>query len=88
MSQYEGVNRRLRHEVRDIARKHWVSTLDQERARVLAEEEIKQRYGDILIAFIVSLLIRLAVELIVWWFKNHVLDPNPVYTADEPGYVE
>jgi hypothetical protein len=86
-SEFEGLSSGLRAEARSIARKHWMNTHDTDRAKELASQEIQDKYRSIIATFLIALLIRLAIELIIYWFKKHILDPEPRYAFGEPGYT-
>ena len=78
----------FKNEIRDISRYHWINTHDPDLAEKLVRQEIKSRYGSIIGAFLIALFIRLAIELIVYWFKKHILNPEPRYQFGEPGFQD
>lgn len=76
----------FRSEIRELARKHWINTHNPKLAKQLVINSIESKYGSIIASILISLFIKLAVELIMYWFKNNVLEPSPNYQLGEPGY--
>jgi hypothetical protein len=73
-----------RSRVREIARSHYLANpLDPQSAIKAATEEIKTK--SIIATILISLAVRLAVELIMYWFKNNILLPSTTYVDGEPG---
>lgn len=78
--------RNFKDEIRGLARYHWINTHDPVLAEQLVREDIRNKYGSIIAAFLIALFIRLAVELIIYWWKKNFLYPEPLYQLGEPGY--
>jgi hypothetical protein len=76
----------FKNEIRSITRKYWMDTHDGELTEKLVRQEIKERYGSIIAAFLIALFIKLAVELIWYWIEKNILTPEPIYQLGEPGY--
>jgi hypothetical protein len=84
---YDAV-RPFKGEVRSLARENWIQTHDKDLAIEMTTEAIKARYSSILVSFLIALLIRVAVELIIYWWKKNFLYPEPTYQFGEPGYED
>ena len=78
--------RPYRNEIRTLARKHWEETGDPELSKKLVISSIENKYGSIIATILISVFIRLAVELIVYWFSNRIANPPMSYQSGEPGF--
>jgi hypothetical protein len=74
---------RSKYKIRDIAYKHYIETGDPEKAILKSIEEIKT--SSIVISILVGLAIKLAIELIWYWFNNKISHPSIFYADQEPG---
>lgn len=72
-----------RFKIRDIARQAYLDNKDPQKAIDQATKEI--RTGSIVITILVGLAIKLAIELIWYWFNNKVSSPSMFYLPEEPG---
>ena len=78
----------FKNEIRNLARNRWIETNDPILSEQLVKDDINNRYGSIIAAFLIALFIALAVELIMYWFRNNILHPEPLYRFGEPGYED
>lgn len=73
--------------VRSNARDAWQQANgDPERAKEIAAERLRSDPGSIIGAILLGLAIKLAYEIIMFWFNNRVSEPAATYLASEPGY--
>lgn len=81
---YLPLMKRGRIRVRGVARQAYDEARgDQEKAIALATERLES----IFVTFLVSLAIKLAVELIIYWIRQNYLVAPMTYQEGEPGYT-
>ena len=72
--------------VRDIARQSFIdSDGDVELAIQYASSRIRSPES-VITSILISIAVRLAVELIKHWWENRVSEPSTNYNAFEPGF--
>lgn len=75
---------RKKHEIRRIARRAYLNNPNNlALAKEQAEREIRTR--SIVISILISIAVRLAIELIKYWFFNKVSVPAFTFQNGEPG---
>jgi hypothetical protein len=81
----EKLSKKQRRIVREIARDAWVEANgNPQRAKRMAKERIKQKYGSAWAILLVSIAVRIAFMLIEWWFNNRISDPGVDPYEGEP----
>lgn len=76
---------RRRAAIRDVARRAYLDhPNDCEAASAQASQEILA--GSIVVAILLGVAIQLAIDLIVYWIKESILEPSADYQAGEPGF--
>lgn len=89
--QYKLMPNAMRLRVREVARQSLLDcNRDREQAITMARRrvpyDLKGRFNSILTTILISLAIRLAVELIVYWIKqNFMSPPSGQFVPGEPG---
>jgi hypothetical protein len=82
MKKADELSRRQKNIVRNVARQALRECRgDQDKARLLVEERLQRELGSVF----VTIAIKLAIELIIYWLKNRTTDPGAVFQAGEPG---
>ena len=81
------LSRSKREEVRSIARRAYIAHSGDKDAAIRAASD-DLRVGSIVIAILLGVAIQLAIDLIVHWIEQNILEPAPSYTAGEPGEDE
>ena len=80
------LRREQRNLVRDLTRKVWIEEEgNQEEANRIVRETLRNGYGSIIGSILIGLAIKLAFELIKYWWDNRLSEPESVFTAGEPG---
>lgn len=82
MRKVDELSRRQKNIVRNVARQVFREyPNDQAKAEVLIEERLQRELGSVF----VTIAIKLAIELIIYWLKKRVTEPSAVFQAGEPG---
>ena len=87
------LGKRPRERVRELAWLAFTTCPDEDSAKERARELVKDEYGSIVLTILIGVLIRLAIELIVYWIKIGFFtggksNPPTSYQPSEPGYIK
>lgn len=84
--QYRLLGRTRRSRVREIARTAWADCqADPEKAEDLATMRINDQFYGFVSSILISLAIKLAIELIKHWAMQLLAEPPTQFVAGEPG---
>lgn len=72
-----------KYKIRDIALKHYLANEDPNIAIAKAEKEIIA--NSIVMSILIGLAVKLAIELIWYWYNNRITKPSMFYSEGEPG---
>lgn len=76
------LSRRQRNIVRTVARHAWQQCNgDRDRAEQLIRDRMPREVGSVFL----TIAIKLAIELILYWLRNRTSEPAAVFQAGEPG---
>ena len=85
--QYRILGKRRRKRVRDIACTAWTDTqCDTNAAEHLARMRIQDQMYGIITSLLISIAIKLAVELIHYWVAESIPEPGLTFKSGEPGF--
>ena len=75
----------IRNDVRDIARRAYVAMeCDKDLSCQRAKDDIKDQYNSIFVTILLGVLIKLAIEFIVYWIENNIQQPTLAHRSGEP----
>jgi len=73
--------------VRAIALDAWLESRGEpDKAKEIAARRLRADPGGIITTLLIGLAVKLIAELIMHWFVNNVMQPEPAYLASEPGF--
>ena len=80
-----GIRQAIRNDVRDIARRAYVSKQgDLALSSWHAEDEIRTKYKSIFVTILIGVLIRLAIDFINYWIDQNIKQPTLAHRSGEP----
>jgi uncharacterized membrane protein YjdF len=81
---YALLGTRRRQSVREISARCYLEHGNTFRAQQMAEWLLREKFVGFIEAFLIGLAIKLAFELLKWWWDHKVGDPGSVPFAGEP----
>lgn len=80
------LTRQHRQRIRELTREAWLRCqCNPDRAKPLAEIYVSEVYTGVIASLLISIAVRLAIELIKHWTENRTEFPSMEFAADEPG---
>ena len=77
--------KRQRRIVREIARRSFINSNGDVELAIQKANTMIRAPESLVTSILVSIAVRLAVELIKYWWENRISEPSANYSACEPG---